>query len=86
MLGHYTGNKNPSGSRVNMDEAAKAKVKDIQGFEKVIASCLMMGEGDYHSGNIGVVTTKDESGKDVHTAVKIDHGRSAEVYNRESDL
>lgn len=86
MLGHYTGNEDPSGSQVNRDEVAKAKVADIQGFEKVIASCLMMGELDYHAGNIGVVTTKGEDGKDVHTAVKIDHGRSDLAYRDEASL
>ena len=44
------------------------KLKKIEGFEKVVAACHMLGEFDYHAGNMMV--TKD--GK----VTKIDHGRS----------
>jgi hypothetical protein len=48
---------------------------------------MLGGELDYHASNVGIVTTKDAKGKDVHTAVKIDHGRSAMLkYPSEQDL
>lgn len=52
------------------------KLKQLQGFEKVMAACLMFGEIDWHAGNIGVISSKDADGKPVYTAAKIDHGRS----------
>ena len=43
-------------------------LKDLEGFEKVVAACNILGEADYHAGNIMV--------QDNKTMVKIDHGRS----------
>lgn len=54
-----------AGGRLNPDSS---KLKNIEGFEKVIAACHILGEFDYHAGNMMV--TKD--GK----VTKIDHGRS----------
>jgi hypothetical protein len=63
------------------------KLQKLEGFEKVIAACMVGGEADYHASNLGVITTQDASGQDVHTAVKIDHGRSAIMkYSSESSL
>ena len=42
--------------------------QNIEGFEKVLAACLFMGEEDFHGENLGVAENK---------VVKIDHGRSA---------
>ena len=46
---------------------------EIDGFEKVMAACLFMGEIDYHDQNIGVA--RDVKNRENH-AVKIDHGRT----------
>ncbi|AAU03620.1 T4SS effector phosphatidylinositol 3-Kinase RisK1 [Rickettsia typhi] len=43
-------------------------LKKLEGFEKAIAACHMLGDGDYHAGNLMV-----QNGK---TITKIDHGRS----------
>ena len=45
---------------------------EINGFEKVMAACLFMGEIDYHNQNVGVARGHDG---ELH-AVKIDHGRT----------
>ncbi len=58
------------------------KLKEVKGFEKIIAACLAFGEIDWHAGNIGVITSQDANGNAVYTAAKIDHGRSL----RESDV
>ena len=63
------------------------KLQEIKGFEKAIAACMLGGELDYHAGNLGVITTQDDKGKDVYTVAKIDHGRSAMLkYSDEQDL
>jgi len=56
------------------------KLKDVQGAEKLFASMLMGGEYDIHAGNIGVMTVKDEQGKDTKVFSKIDHGWSASQF------
>ncbi len=66
-LSELTDGKDGSALGEKRDEIAK-----IEGFEKVIAACLVCGEVDIHAGNIGVVPSED--GKLV--AVKIDHGRT----------
>lgn len=45
-----------------------SKLKNLEGFEKVVAACHILGESDYHAGNMMV--TKDG------IVTKIDHGRS----------
>ena len=36
------------------------KEKKVEGFEKLVASCHMLGELDYHANNIMVQKQKDE--------------------------
>ncbi|MFY9589766.1 T4SS effector phosphatidylinositol 3-Kinase RisK1 [Rickettsia endosymbiont of Halotydeus destructor] len=48
-------------------------LKNLEGFEKAIAACHMLGEGDYHAGNLMV--------QDGKTVTKIDHGRSFLVFH-----
>lgn len=55
-----------------LNQNAKAQDK-IEGFEKVIAACHILGDSDYHARNIMV--TKD------HKATKIDHGKSFMVWH-----
>jgi len=84
MLGNFSGNPDPKGYYI---DAKSPKLKEVEGFEKVMAACFMLGELDYHAGNIGVVEKKDESGKVHYIAVKIDHGKSAIVgYSNERAL
>ncbi|MCC8371387.1 MAG: phosphatidylinositol 4-kinase [Rickettsia endosymbiont of Pseudomimeciton antennatum] len=49
-------------------KADTKKLQKIEGFEKIIAACHMLGELDYHASNLMV-----QNGK---TITKIDHGRS----------
>lgn len=51
-----------------IDQYMTNLTQNIEGFEKVLAACLFMGEEDFHGENLGVVENK---------VVKIDHGRSA---------
>jgi len=60
-----------------------SKFKEVEGFEKLVASCHMLGELDYHANNIMVQTQKDERGKDRHIFTKIDHGRSLVAFNQD---
>lgn len=48
------------------------KLKTLEGFERTIAACHILGEIDYHAGNLMVEATPD--GRNV--VRKIDHGRS----------
>lgn len=48
------------------------KLKTLEGFERTIAACHILGEIDYHAGNLMVEATPD--GRNV--VKKIDHGRS----------
>ena len=48
----------------------------IEGFEKLVAACNILGEFDYHNNNILVQKTFDNEGREIFQAVKIDHGRS----------
>ncbi len=58
----------------------------IRNFEKVMAACMMGGEVDYHTGNIGFVI-ENTNGTKEYIAAKIDHGRSGfRFYQSESDL
>lgn len=50
-------------------DPSSSRLKEIEGFEAVIAACLFCGDPDYHAGNIGI--NKDNK------IVKIDHGRAA---------
>lgn len=49
-----------------------AELRRIKGFEKVIAACVILGESDYHPGNIMV--QQDD------TVTKIDHGKSFTMF------
>lgn len=60
-----------------------SKFKKVEGFEKLVASCHMLGELDYHANNIMVQTQKDEKGKDHYVFTKIDHGRSLVAFNQD---
>jgi hypothetical protein len=60
-----------------------SKLKKVEGFEKLVASCHMLGELDYHANNIMVQTQKDEQGKDHYVFTKIDHGRSLIAFNQD---
>ncbi len=60
-----------------------SKLKKVEGFEKLVASCHMLGELDYHANNIMVQTQKDEKGKEHHVFTKIDHGRSLVSFNQD---
>ncbi|WP_341761958.1 hypothetical protein [Candidatus Tisiphia endosymbiont of Thecophora atra] len=51
------------------------KLKELEGFEKVIAACHMLGELDYHAGNLMV--------QDGKTVTKIDHGRSFAMFHQD---
>lgn len=57
------------------------QLKTMEGFEKVIAACLLCGETDYHASNLGVV--KGQNGENI--VVKIDHGRSGFGLKNNSD-
>jgi hypothetical protein len=46
----------------------KRDLADLEGFEKVMAACHILGELDYHAGNLMV--------QNDQTITKIDHGRS----------
>lgn len=54
--------------RFNQDSP---KLKQIKGFEKVMAACFCLGEIDAHEDNIGVIKKDGE-----FLMAKIDHGRS----------
>ncbi len=60
-----------------------SKFKKVEGFEKLVASCNMLGELDYHANNIMVQTQKDERGKEHYVFTKIDHGRSLVAFNQD---
>ena len=48
------------------------QLKKLEGFERVMAACLTLGEYDHHAHNLGVV----ERGDGRFEVVKIDHGLS----------
>lgn len=50
-------------------------LQKLEGFEKVIAACHMLGEGDYHAGNLMV--------QDGKTVMKIDHGKSFMTFHQD---
>ena len=60
-----------------------SKFKKVEGFEKLIASCHMLGEFDYHANNIMVQTQQDERGQNHYVFTKIDHGRSLAAFNQD---
>ncbi len=57
-----------SGSPTPIIRADAKQLQELEGFEKVIAACHILGELDYHAGNLMV--------QDGKTITKIDHGRS----------
>ncbi|KJV56661.1 hypothetical protein OCHUTO_0399 [Orientia chuto str. Dubai] len=63
LLSKFSGMKTSTGLK-----AGAKKLQKLEGFEKVIAACHILGELDYHSGNLMV--------QDGTTITKIDHGRS----------
>jgi len=70
MLGNFSGHPDKRGFSINNSP----QLKLVEGFEKVIAACLILGEIDYHAGNVGIITNQGH-----YTAVKIDHGKSAAI-------
>ena len=46
----------------------------LEGFEKVIAACLILGDEDFHGGNLMVQSVEEETDKIARRIVKIDHG------------
>ncbi|KJV57490.1 hypothetical protein OCHUTO_0067 [Orientia chuto str. Dubai] len=70
LLSEFSGSR--SSARIN----AEAKnLQILEGFEKMIASCHILGEADYHAGNVMV--------QDGKTVVKIDHGRSMMQFHKD---
>lgn len=67
-------------------EIQDVNVNEIKGFEKVLAACLILGENDYHTGNIGLInigTTEEPN----YVAAKIDHGYSGSLkYDTLDDM
>lgn len=59
--------------------------KNIRNFEKVIAVSTFLGDGDFHSENIGVIK-KEENGQEFLVAAKIDHGRSRIFPSSEKEM
>lgn len=59
-------------TRVRADDQ---NLKKLEGFEKAIAACHMLGEVDYHAGNLMV--------QDGKTITKIDHGRSFLAFHKD---
>jgi hypothetical protein len=59
----------------------KKKIRAVEGLEKLVASCHMLGELDYHSGNIMVQKQIDDNNQERHIFTKIDHGRSLADFN-----
>ncbi|WP_250311259.1 T4SS effector phosphatidylinositol 3-Kinase RisK1 [Rickettsia endosymbiont of Oedothorax gibbosus] len=64
-----------SGSPKTFLEGNKKELQKLEGFEKVIAACHMLGEIDYHAGNLMV--------QDGKTVTKIDHGRSFVEFHQD---
>lgn len=61
-------------------------LNQVRGFEKIIAGCLILGEPDFHSENVGVVNRGTDIQPD-YLAVKIDQGRAGlRVFTQESVL
>lgn len=71
-LSKFSGNKDKNSTSVL---ANGDKLEKIEGFEKVIAACNVLGDEDYHGGNL-LVQFLEEGDKIVATIVKIDHGKS----------
>ena len=59
------------------------ELKNVVGFEKVIAAMFSLGEIDGHPGNVGVSTVTLDDGKEILLAKKIDHGRCMHRYDAE---
>jgi uncharacterized protein len=75
-------NKVPGSEKVTTRELAKyglyqfgyaksEELKASKGFEKNLAACMFLGDGDYHADNLGVVVKDGE-----FLITKIDHGRA----------
>lgn len=56
----------------------QGKLKKIEGFERLVASCQVLGEQDYGPSDIVVQEQKDAAGKSHLIADKRSHGRSFE--------
>ena len=50
----------------------KSKLNKVQGFEKMIAACFIMGDHDYKDQNLLVQTLSNNS----YQMIKVDHGIS----------
>lgn len=55
--------------------ANNKNLKKLDGLEKVIAACHILGDGDYHAGNLMV--------QDGTTITKIDHGKSFITFHQD---
>lgn len=56
-------------------------IEQAQGLEKILATCMMLGDSDYHGSNLGIVDKEGE-----RFFVKLDHGRAHYFNNDESRL
>lgn len=56
------------------------KLTQLQGLEKAIATCIFLGDGDYHDENLGVLV-QETNGQKEYYIVKIDHGKSSMMFN-----
>ncbi|MBN8827834.1 MAG: hypothetical protein J0H68_03925 [Sphingobacteriia bacterium] len=61
------------------------KLRLLTGFEKAAAACHILGDGDYHAGNLLVQTDHNEEGQEIYVVTKIDHGRSLMVFHKDFD-
>ncbi len=67
---------NFSGADTGKLDHTNIKLKEIKRFEKVIAACTMVGEADYHAGNLMVQQQDNMNENSELLLCKIDHGRS----------
>ena len=51
-------------------------LQEVNGFAKVMAVSLFLGERDFNPGNLGIREEKNENNQKSYTLSKIDHGRS----------
>jgi hypothetical protein len=63
----------------------KTSLSEVVGFDKVIASCLLLGDLDFHMHNVGYTAEQDESGAPIIRAVKVDHGKALMSFYQDSN-
>ncbi|WP_375326290.1 hypothetical protein [Candidatus Tisiphia endosymbiont of Nemotelus uliginosus] len=69
-LSEFSGVKDATYIRAN-----NTNLQVLEGFEKVIAACHILGEVDYHAGNLMIQNDR--------TVTKIDHGRSFMAFHQD---